>query len=231
MGEFINIAFSPILRMKEVERYSGVYQIDRETLSDHISDVCIMSYLIAKKLIRDFGEKIDIGSLLEKCIIHDMDEVLTGDVPRNTKYANSRIKSSMDEVATQSIKSLADDLNYDDLVDKWKNSKKGKEGLILKITDMLDVAKKVISEIEFHNNLSFLKVVKELSHHLNQMQIALNEEHYKKDIGFTEDGSEWLYLVVSDASREIEAISDKYKSTIDRYKISENVLEATELVK
>lgn len=217
---FTTLAFCPLTRMNEVSRYSSVYQERNETLSEHTTEVSMMSYLIALELRNHYSESVDIGILLEKCLLHDMDEVITGDIPRNTKYASRLVHKEMNNVATRSVQLIEGMLSLD-LKETWQNAKDGKEGLILKIVDMLCVAKKCITEIELRGNLTFLKVVSELETHLSNVLVdeRLNSEFVK------EDARKYLKGLITQAKDEITTIRVKYQNVIDKYHIKENVIE------
>lgn len=217
MYNFIDIAFNPICRMSEVKRYSGVHQECDEVLSEHITDVSMLSYLISMNL-RKRGEDIDVGILLEKCLMHDIDETLTGDIPRNTKYATKKLKKEADTVARLAVKTLSSQLQLDHIYELWETSKSGKEGFILKISDMLSVVKKAIVEVVLRNNYTFLKVVDEVHSHLKHLLMEMDMEH--NDFSSPE-AYQWLLDLVADALKEIDVIYNKYQDKITKYHMIE----------
>lgn len=220
MVNFTTLAFNPMSRMNEVSRYSSVYQETNESLAEHITDVSVMSYLIAKTIQSNFTDDIDLGTLLEKCLLHDIDEVITGDVPRNTKYATKNVHDNLDQVASDAVDLIEKYIGVGGICEVWDFAKEGKEGAILKIVDMLCVVKKSITEIELRGNLSFLKVVTELETHLTTMLSC--DEVYKR---FEDERTrKFLKNLVSQAKDETVTIRVKYQSVIDKYHIKENVI-------
>lgn len=220
MVNFTTLAFNPMSRMNEVSRYSSVYQETNESLAEHITDVSVMSYLIAKTIQSNFTDDIDLGTLLEKCLLHDIDEVITGDVPRNTKYATKNVHDNLDQVASDAVDLIEKYIGVRGICEVWDFAKEGKEGAILKIVDMLCVVKKSITEIELRGNLSFLKVVTELETHLTTMLSC--DEVYKR---FEDERTrKFLKNLVSQAKDETVTIRVKYQSVIDKYHIKENVI-------
>jgi len=161
-NSFLELMFNPLCNVSEVSRYSGVYQERVENLAEHTFEVMMVAYLISIELNKH-GEEINIGSLLEKCLIHDIEEIVTGDVPRTTKYANEEIR---DGVRKLGVKAAANLLDLNQYI-TWCKIYKGKEGSILKIADMLVVAKKCVVEIDLRGNYSFLKVLKNMAELLN----------------------------------------------------------------
>ena len=207
--------------MNEVSRYSSVYQESSESLAEHVTEVCMMSYLIAKYMTTHYDLKLDIGVLLEKCLIHDIDEVITGDIPRNTKYATRQVHKELNRVSDKAIE-LMEKMTGITLNEVWSEAKEGKEGLILKTVDMLCVAKKCITEIELRGNLTFLKVVSELETHLSNM-ISCSQKFVK--IFENAPATDYLVDLISQAKDEVTTIRVKYQSVIDKYHIKENVIE------
>lgn len=218
MSTFSDLIFNPASRMNEVYRYSGTYQNNKESLAEHITDVSFIAYLISKKL-ESYGEDINVGILLEKCLLHDIDEVITGDIPRNTKYASKEAHEAMSEVADESAKLLSTYTGIESLYNTWSYAKKGKEGYILSVADMLCVVKKAMVEIELYNNKSFLRVADELKGHLSAMLS-------KGAAGvFTEESStNFISELITDAKNEVDRIYDLNKDFIFKYRIYENVL-------
>lgn len=219
--DFTSLAFNPVCRMNEVSRYSSVYQETNETLAEHVTDVSVMGYLILRKM-QSFGEDIDAGKLLEKCLLHDVDEVLTGDVPRNTKYATIKVHEELNAVAEEAVRKIDDSLDKETSIFKvWDEAKTGKEGVILKAVDMLCVVKKCVTEIVLRGNLSFLKVVTELEAHLNRM---LNHSDEDYSVFECKESVELLKDLVSEALNYVMSIRADFQGTIDRYHIYENVI-------
>lgn len=219
MNNFTTLAFSPLGRLNEVSRYSSVYQECNESLSEHTADVSMMSYLIARTMNNECYESLDIGTLLEKCLLHDIDESITGDVPRNTKYATNEVHETLDTVASRAVSMIEGLVNIDNLQGIWSTAKEGKEGLILKVSDILVVVKKCITEISLRGNLSFLKVAVELEKHLKTLR---NSKRFRE---LSPEARKYLVEIIDQATEEIVVIRVKYQDMINKYHIRENVIE------
>ena len=215
---FTELAFNPINRMNEVSRYSSVYQETNESLAEHVTEVMTMSYLIAADLQKNCKEILNLSDLLQKCLLHDVDEVITGDIPRNTKYATSLVHMELNSVAETAVKMIEESLGVP-IYETWSSAKENKEGEILKIVDMLCVVKKCITEIELRGNLTFLKVVAELEVHLTNT--LYNNSIYEE---FNKESSKYLRNLVSQAKDEITTIRVKYQDVINKYHIKESVI-------
>ena len=149
---------------KDIYRYGNSFLLQKELLSTHIYEVQIMSFKIAYK-IKQY-DKIDFGLLAIKGLVHDIDEFKTGDFPRFIKYYDKNTKSSLDNLADACVKDLSEELDPE-IYDIWKDSKKGVEGEILKLCDILCVVRKVIHENLILGNKSLKDVEESLSDNLN----------------------------------------------------------------
>lgn len=213
-----NLCFNPLMKTEEVVRFSGIYQMQPETLSEHICCTQLIAYQIGT-ILNTLGENLDIGVLLEKVLLHDMDECITGDIPRNTKYCTKEVKRELDKVQDIALDSIAKLLDDPSLINKCKTAKEGKEGFILKLADMFSVVKRVIQEISLRGNMSFLKVVEELENHL----IWLDSIDIKD---FNPASVKWIKSLIKDAKNEIQILHYKYLEIINSFRITENILEA-----
>ena len=201
MDRFYELINNPVLNMDNTIRYSLLHQSKPESLSHHVTDVSTLAYILALELIHEAKETIDIGLLLEKALVHDMDEVLTGDIPRTTKYYSEEGLAAMRGVALDAMTVLSSSMSGGSrLLETWKEAKKGKEGLILDLVDMLCVARKTITELRMLGNGYFLQVAYEMGTNLDDL---LNEL-VAKDSVFTEFNPESRKIIrtlISDARR------------------------------
>lgn len=214
-NQFLELINNPALNVDNTIRYSLLYQIKEESLSHHIAEVGIMAYLMALKL-NSYGENLDVGSVLERVILHDLDEVLTGDIPRSTKYYSDEGLHAMKMVAEDAIKKLAGQLDgADQIVEKWRSAKDGKEGLVLVLCDMLCVARKVVTEVKILGNGYFLKVAYEMIDNLKDLASqdfsAFNDNSRSYITGLVHDAIEVMHNVISGDDR------------LERYGIINNV--------
>ena len=224
---FTSLAFNPLNKMNEVVRYSSVYQEYSETLAEHTTEVMMMSYLIARYVNQHENEDIfNTGILLEKGLLHDADEVLTGDIPRNTKYATHEVHKDLVYVAEEAIEMIESLIGGIQIKSIWDNAKEGPEGALIKIADMLVVVKKSVTEIELRGNLTFLKVVSELEGHLDKMTKKLPE--LCQTCKLNDWTSQYLTDLVSQAKDEVVTIRVKYDHIIKKFSIRENVIKGND---
>ena len=93
-GDFYALLF----QMKNITRWGLMYNTREENLSEHAAECAILAHALALIGNRRFGKKLDPNRLLAAGLFHDMNEVLTGDLPTPIKYYNDSIKESYQEI-------------------------------------------------------------------------------------------------------------------------------------
>ncbi len=220
---FMDLYHSPLLGTRSVTRYSGQYQSSPESLSDHIVDVSNLSYLISRKL-QSLGTVVDIGLLLQRCLVHDCDEVAIGDIPRCTKYSSLECHNILNDLAVITTKRISDEVdNSEYTYVLWSLAKdESVEGYILRISDMLSVCKKVIFEVDFCGNLYFLKIALEVEKYVSDITRKLNETKLEFDGGIvrlSSSGYEYLNKLLIDTVESMRDLTSSNHEYIRRYNL------------
>lgn len=179
-------------RMHHVTRYSGYPAIMKENVAEHSWLTSMYSYLIARDA-QVHGIKINMELLLSRCIIHDLDESLSGDVIRSFKYATENLKDEMNKAAKivfipaletifyrQDTVSANEKANSDELVETTKElwescgSLDDVENFILKFSDFLTVLFFSLRDVKLGNNL-LKNVVKEVLGYICELVTKLGK--------------------------------------------------------
>lgn len=217
-NEFLKLINSSMLDTPEVMRYSGLRQSEPESLSDHVVDVMMMSYIIGLKL-RSMEVEVDVGTLLEKCLVHDIDEVLIGDIPRLTKYSSEGVYNGLSDLADE----VAKDMSYDidggtRMYDAWKYSKDDSlEGYILKLVDMLSVVSKVVLEVDTLGNKKFMRVALEVSEYIKTLIRDIPTEL------FSTVSMDYITNLLESALWTMKDLEDRNEDYMSRYNVYDDV--------
>jgi len=136
-----------------VTRYSQSYIAKEESVLEHTGFVCLVSMAVATRLM-NAGEEIDIGKLLGRATAHDLDEVITGDIPRPTKYANDEVREALHKMETINMKEISTSVfQTSNVYLAWRNAKDdSKEGVILRVVDAMAVVYKAWHEKRIGNS-------------------------------------------------------------------------------
>ena len=138
--------FKLIDDMSNVRRWSHAYCHKEESVLEHTAVVAIIALSIGSEL------GADSATLLEKALLHDMEEVVTGDIPNPTKYHNSRITAEIKEFEDIAAQEIAERYFGDWAYITWRSSKdETLEGEIVRIADAAAVVIKIQQEKQLGN--------------------------------------------------------------------------------
>jgi 5'-deoxynucleotidase YfbR-like HD superfamily hydrolase len=154
-----------------IYRFSRTHLVRPETVLQHIAVVSILSLYFADKInekARDVLGQIVFdakakGELFDKIIVHDADEIVTGDVPRPTKYANLDMREKFKSVEISGMKKVIEDYDLPQPWYKnWKHAKDNITGELIRVTDLISVVFTCKSEISSYSNNDFKRISAEV---------------------------------------------------------------------
>ena len=161
-------SFFLIDEFSAVTRYSKNRPIKEENNLDHTGWVCLWSYLIGIDIQNKLGLELDFAKIMSGAVVHDIDETLTGDVPRPTKYYNKEFREKIAGIEFASVNSLVKNLDQNprkkNILDDWLEAKgiDNVEQYIVKMADLISVVYKVWQEMIMLRNNCFLSVAREV---------------------------------------------------------------------
>jgi 5'-deoxynucleotidase len=155
--------FEMMGRMSEVKRYSMVRQNSDESVLEHTGFVALIACLIAKEMNDKTGAGVQVGRVVTKALFHDIEEIVTGDTPRPTKYHDEKSKAMFERLENEGMAVVLNELGFskdleDDIQNERLNAKDGPEGLIVSLSDLLAVVYKSWDEVLLRSNLGMCKV-------------------------------------------------------------------------
>lgn len=165
---FLFSSFRIIQQFSAVSRYSRDRLICPENDLEHTGWVVMWSYFFATEIQNRFNEDIDFAKLMCGAAVHDIDEALTGDIPRPTKYYNKKIHKAIKGLENKSVKTIQKFMSHTDdnrnIFTDWENAKgpNSLEQKIVKIADFMSVVYKVWLEVVLLGNKSFIIVAEEV---------------------------------------------------------------------
>jgi 5'-deoxynucleotidase len=156
-------------RMSNITRWSQMYCSQSESVLEHTAVVAFFGLLIADKY------KLNKAVILEAAIVHDMDEIVTGDIPTPTKYANKEITESIKALETAAARDISYTIfDSDDIFNAWLNAKDSSlEGDAIRIADAAAVVFKVRKELNVGNR-TFYEIVPNIKKALTKMEGRVN---------------------------------------------------------
>jgi 5'-deoxynucleotidase YfbR-like HD superfamily hydrolase len=147
------------IKMRYVYRFQGCRVYDRESIAEHTAFVSMYAMLISNEMQRG-GYAINWRELMTRSVVHDMEEILTGDFPRPYKYSNDKLRAALEEAAPVAFYAVIKDIHtganaFDinaDLLEVWSNAKDDTtEGKIIAIADFLSALSFIVQEVQAGN--------------------------------------------------------------------------------
>jgi len=148
-------------QLSSITRYSQSILSKPENVLEHTGFVALLCMFIADEIdsqqtlmnqdTRTQIPIVDRGLLLQKALVHDIDEVMTGDIARPTKYHNERIKEELDNFAADSANNISGECGVK-FYHYWNEAKSGPEGEIVSLCDALSVLHKAHDEVVMRGN-------------------------------------------------------------------------------
>ena len=213
-NKFLELASSPLMNLDHTYRYSGTRLVEAESLSQHIVDTIMMGLKIIDKVNNISGKLlVDPATYVMKAVYHDIEEVITGDIPRPVKYFSTGTRRSLKDVADKVASKFFNEQFSDGYphYSMWDNAKKGDAGYILKIVDTLVVANKVIKEVNLLNNYYMLRVAHEVSQYLREIK--------RVDYFYDIEVNSYLSEILNGAIVAMEDILEEHRDIMDKLNI------------
>lgn len=166
----LKMIFTTSFQLSSVGRYSRDHMAKRENVLEHMGFVCLFALLLAKEACRNGHQKIDYEKLMASTVVHDIDEAVLGDIPRTTKYFSEGVRRELAKAESSTVEKLAELIGANILKD-YTFAKIGREGEILKVSDIAAVVYKNHCEIELLGNRSFVRVAYETQKYLENVDL------------------------------------------------------------
>lgn len=153
-------------------RFSNAKLIHRESVLEHLGGVTLTCFLIYHEIAEiddNFPDRVDLDAVLSKAICHDVEELLMGDIPRTTKYADRESTLAFKAMEARAINTIFEDLAIDSdaMIVSHEIAKKDTSGLIVKIADVMAVVYKVHEEAVERGNRSMVSRATSVMSQLN----------------------------------------------------------------
>lgn len=172
---FIRSLFSVAHDMSAVQRFSRVRMAHPENVLTHTGMVCLFAYAIAM-ILRTKAHRelrpLDIGGVLAKAVVHDIDETITGDIVRPTKYFSDVLRKELGRLEVKGMNNVAQALDLPAVVGDFDRAKLGREGFIVKMADLFAALCTVFIEVRVCFNFAMVQPARNMKNVLLKMRPA-----------------------------------------------------------
>ena len=155
-----NHFYAMLSRMKNIYRWGLMRNTRQENLSEHSLEVALIAHALAVISNRRFGNHFDANYVAAAAMLHDISEIITGDMPTPIKYYNPEIKSAYKQVEAVAQERLINMLPEDMRADFMPLYNPDCEAArLIKAADKLSALIKCIEELN-SGNREFLSAEK-----------------------------------------------------------------------
>lgn len=151
-------------RLRYVVRFSICPRVHDESVAEHSFYTAYIAMMIAVDIHRghlangDSRGRVDIGLVVSRALMHDMDESYSGDFIRMFKHSSPEVKNAIDSASEGFMKKFTHTVanGAEWVFNLWKEAKDTSiEGLIVSLSDFLSVVSYVVQEINAGNHNMF----------------------------------------------------------------------------
>lgn len=178
----LNDFFFTERNLGKVIRFSNQMRIKDESVAEHSFHTAMYAMILADLEI-SMGNEVDVEKLLRGCLVHDLEESMTGDILHGFKYSNPELLKNMREMGEEFYKKIVEDLPRgmsDNYMSLWKGAKSHTiEGRILEAADKLEALIYCMEEYTLGNKTfkpiinGILKLLDEIE--LKSVQVVMKE--------------------------------------------------------
>jgi 5'-deoxynucleotidase len=90
--------FAFFAKLRWIPRWSLKRNVNTETVLEHSAEVAAIAHMLAVLRNVRFGGSVDAGMVTTVALFHDLNEVVTGDMPSPVKYHNPGITRAYKEI-------------------------------------------------------------------------------------------------------------------------------------
>lgn len=181
-------------RLAQIKRYHSTPMHQNETVAEHSFYVTIIARALCG-LLEERGEKVDKLEVMEKALVHDMEEMFSGDIAQPFKHADPELRKLIHKLNESSVdkafEGLPPDLakHFRFLWDDYNKENK-LEDQIVKISDKLSLVAYCIEQMKLGNQ--YMAEILD-----NGIKLLKHNEF------------EWLTPIINDIEKERSALLNK----------------------
>ena len=144
-------SLSVLENLIRVKRYAGVPLIKEESVSDHIWSMITIAIEFIPILNEKTGMNVPLDKVVFGITMHDLDESLYTDIPREFKHYDSTIEKVINDTADSIMRSRLSPDTYKVVRSAYEDAPLVIH-YIIKLIDIAQAGYKMKSEIELGNN-------------------------------------------------------------------------------
>lgn len=162
---YIGTYLATIRGLMDQRRYQNLFLFKKRSVAEHSWSVAKICQVLAYLEMYKYGNKVDMGLLLQLAITHDELELITGDILSGTKRRTPAMREAVDEmekiVFEEEYKKIIPS-NWEENFRRFTLEAKddSMEGKILHAADAIDALLEAVEEVELGNHKKFMSVLR-----------------------------------------------------------------------
>jgi 5'-deoxynucleotidase YfbR-like HD superfamily hydrolase len=169
--------------LASLARYSQTKLVVPESVLEHTGWVCLFAYLLGVELnsVARTTHAIPMDDLLASAVVHDIEELVTGDIARTVKYHSHETQEIFKRLKADGIVRVIAELHLSSkstaiVLATSTNAKAGKVGALVDLADKAAVVYKLWDEIICRGNLTMVKQANNVAKFLPSLKAKLDNE-------------------------------------------------------
>jgi len=193
---------SPVMNLRNITRYSNIHLIESESVTTHTIEMQLMAITIYEYFKLN-GQSFDLRDVAFRILMHDLDETVTCDIPRDIKYHDEKIHKEIERVTSEKLQQL-----FDEEIIKYIHGSKDSsfEGRLVAYIDIIQAGYRLSKEYKLQHNGAIKKRLNQSYIWMSGMRSELLNEIAKDKL---DKRYELMYTILSDVVDEIRVILRK----------------------
>lgn len=195
-------------------RFANAKLSNPESVLEHTGAVVLTCYIISREMNVLSPGSVEIGDVLSKAAVHDVEELLLGDTPRPTKYSSEEARKLFHHLSGWAMDRILTDLKiqcWQSVQVDHKMAKRGPEGTIVELADVLAVVYKINEEALERGNRTMLSRASSCGEQLDKCRSKINREAWDQGVktfllSVVRQGEEMV--AIAEAVASVSAISE-----------------------
>lgn len=144
--------------MSAINRFSQFRLVNPESVLEHTGMVAITTMVLCDMI--GAPERLQLEAL-RHALVHDVDEILTGDISNPTKYSSPESEMILAKVADVNMRKICEEYDFP-YHQAWDHNPNSSVHIIVKLADTIAVFYKAYQEIELFGNKSMKDAIQQL---------------------------------------------------------------------
>lgn len=141
----VSISSKVLNKISSIHRFNGTYLFQPETLPDHCTEMALLCINFSKLV-----DESDVKDMCYRCMVHDLEESISSDVPRTLKHQSEELKELVDKTAYELLAKECSEEILNDV--KNAKNKTNVNGFLVHIADRIQCFMKMSREVENYGN-------------------------------------------------------------------------------